>query len=79
MVEIQNTSRAAGTVTLTEAERDALRRFLAGQGWRAGSRALGLSRGTVTTAALGGTMRPSTAVAIRLALGVLIAQQEPTP
>jgi hypothetical protein len=68
MVGIQQTNRATGTVTLSEGELAALRTYLARSGYRAGSRFLGVSRATVTTAALGGTMRPSTAVALRVGL-----------
>jgi len=71
MVGIQETNRA-GTVTLSKGELAALRTYLARAGYRAGSRFLGVSRATVTTAALGGTMRPSTAVALRMGLSLAI-------
>lgn len=79
MANISDSGRASGTgtVRLTDGERTALREYLCRVGYRAGSRALGIARGTVTVAALGGTLRPGTACLLRMALASVV--EEPRP
>lgn len=73
MAKILNpkSSPGVGTAVLTKDERAALKVYLSTVGTRNGARALSLSRPTLTTAVLGGTMRPATATVIRLSLQML--------
>lgn len=71
-----------GAARLNSTERAALRAYIARLGYREAVRVLGIGRGTLTVAVLGGTMRNSTAFLLRAALGGQSTQStpsEPTP
>lgn len=73
MARNQN-SNAVGTEALTPTERQQLRRFLDGVGYREGCRLLKVARSTAKDAILGAELRPCTATHLRV---VLAAQPEP--
>ena len=64
-----------GATRLTVQERAALRAYIGQLGYRGAVRELGVARGTLTTAVLGGAMRNSTAFLLRAR--VLAAQSTP--
>jgi hypothetical protein len=61
-------SNAVGTEALTPDERQNLRRFLDGVGYREGCRLLRVARSTAKDAILGAELRPCTASHLRRAL-----------
>jgi len=72
-----NVGRGAARLSVTE--RAALRAYLVRVGYSEVMRTLGLGRGTLTTAVLGGTMRNGTAFLLRSALTAQSTPSEPLP
>lgn len=72
-----NLGRGAARLNVTE--RAALREYLARLGYREAVRVLGIGRGTLTSAVLGGTMRNGTAFLLRATLAAQSAPTEPQP
>jgi hypothetical protein len=75
MARNRNTN-AAGTEALTPGERQQLRRFLDGVGYREGCRLLKVARSTAMVAILGASLRPCTATHLRVVLAAQTAQQD---
>jgi hypothetical protein len=63
-----------GTETLTPTERQQLRRYLDGAGYREGCRRLKVARSTAKDAILGAGLRPCTATHLRVALAAQSTQ-----